>query len=393
MSPGSSPVESGDEYRSRVVLSPEVVADFARFSGDDNPLHLDVQAARSRGFATRVAHGGILLAEISRVIGTELPGRGSLWLSSDIEFLAPAYVGDTVVVEAVVEHASAAVSVVVLRLRAWRESDHTMVLEGSAKVQLLEETMPIVYKPLDKQRVVVSGGTRGLGRTITLALLEAGASVTALYRSDEAAAATLTESAGAGGDRLATVQCDVTRSEDVAQAFEAIEAGMGGVDSFVHAASPRVEDIPLSTLDWSAFQPFLETYIKGSLEIIQRCMPHFEQEPGGRVVLIGSEAAQAPKRQWAHYVTAKSAYLGFVRALSVELADIGATANLVSPGAIHTSDVLSANVKAATKNATPLKRLVTEEEVTEVVLFLLEKGGSFISGSNIPLSGGRVFLA
>ena len=328
------------------------------------------------------------------MIGTELPGRGSLWLSSDIEFLAPAYVGDTVVVEAVVEHASAAVSVVVLRLRAWRESDHTVVLEGSAKVQLLEETMPIVYKPLDKQRVVVSGGTRGLGRTTTLALLEAGASVTALYRSNEAAAATLTESAGAGGDRLATVQCDVTRSEDVAKAFEAIEAGMGGVDSFVHAASPRVEDIPLSTLDWSAFQPFLETYIKGSLEIIQRCMPHFEQEPGracgphrvrGR---SGPETTMGPLRDGQER-------LPWLRPSPPRLSWPTSGRPPTSCHPVPSTHRMSfrRNVKAATKNATPLKRLVTEEEVTEVVLFLLEKGGSFISGSNIPLSGGRVFLA
>ena len=384
---------TGESYRSTIELTSDVVAAFARFSGDDNPLHLEVEAARARGFGRRVAHGGILLAEISRVIGTELPGRGSLWLSSEIEFRAPAFVGDTVIVEATVEHVSVAVSVALLSLRVTRESDATVVLEGTAKVQLLEEAMSLVFKPLDTQRVVVTGGTRGLGRAVTLALLEAGARVAALYRSDAGSAESLVRDAGEGAERLITLQCDVTRTEEVASAFAAIESGLGGVDSFVHAATPRVNDVPLQSLDWSVFQSFLETYIKGALEIVQRCQPHFQAEAGGRVVLIGSEATQAPKREWAHYVTAKSANVGFVRALALELADVQATANLVSPGTLHTSDVLPGNVKAMTKNATPLKRLATEEEVSEVVLFLLERGGSFISGSNIPITGGRVFLA
>jgi 3-oxoacyl-[acyl-carrier protein] reductase len=138
-------------------------------------------------------------------------------------------------------------------------------------------------------------------------------------------------------------------------------------------------------------QGFLATYVKGGLELVQRLMPSFQESGAGRVVFIGSEAVQSPRKHWAHYVTAKSAYLGLMRALSVELAEFGATVNLVSPGLLHTSDVLPDNVKTLTRNATPLKRLASEEEVAEVVLFLLEKGGSFISGSDIPLSGARVF--
>jgi NAD(P)-dependent dehydrogenase (short-subunit alcohol dehydrogenase family) len=72
---------------------------------------------------------------------------------------------------------------------------------------------------------------------------------------------------------------------------------------------------------------------------------------------------------------------------------LGATVNVVSPGAVHTSDLFPATVKAIVKNQTPLRRLVTEEEIAEVVEFLLGAGGSFITGSNIPMTGGRIFLS
>jgi 3-oxoacyl-[acyl-carrier protein] reductase len=137
----------------------------------------------------------------------------------------------------------------------------------------------------------------------------------------------------------------------------------------------------------------METVVKGGLDLVRRCLPHFEETGTGRVVLIGSEAVHDPAPNWTHYVTAKSALLGMARSLAVELAPLGTTVNVVSPGAVHTSDLFASTAKTVIKNQTPLKRLVSEEEISEVVAFLLEAGGSFITGSNIPMTGGRVFLS
>ena len=391
MSSLTAPLRLGDRYTARFAVTQPKVERFAAFSGDDNPLHRDSDIARRLGFKTQVAHGAILLAEISRIIGTEMPGRGSLWLSSEIEFRAPVYVGTTVVLTAAVTHVSQAFNIVTLDLHASRENDGVTVLEGTATIKVLEESMPLTFTPLDRQHVLVSGGTRGLGRIVTRTLLRSGATVTALYHSDEESAGKLAQDVGEGAERLMTVRCDVKRSSDVAELFQALEGRASVVHSFVHAASPPLVEEPLDHLEWSTFEMFLETYIKGTVEIVQRMLPHFKRVEAGRVVLIGSEAVHAPRKNWTHYVTAKSAYIGLVRSLAIELADFGATVNLVTPGTIHTSDVLPANIKAMTRNATPLKRLVSEEEIAEVVAFLLERGGSFMSGANVPLTGGRIF--
>lgn len=391
MSSLAAPLRMGDRYTTRFAVTQPMVERFVAFSGDDNPLHQDPDIARRMGFKAQVAHGAILLAEISRIIGTEMPGHGSLWLSSEIEFRAPVYVGNTVILNAAVAHVSSAFNIVTLDLHASREIDGVTVLEGTATIKVLEESMPLTFIPLDRQHVLVSGGTRGLGRILTKTLLRGGATVTALYHSDEKSAGELAQEVSDGAERLMTVRCDVKRSSDVAELFQALEGKAPEVGSFVHAASPPLAEQPLGQLEWSTFETFLETYIKGTVEIVQRMLPHFKSVGAGRVVLIGSEAVHAPRKNWTHYVTAKSAYIGLVRSLAVELADFGATVNLVTPGTIHTSDALPANVKAMTRNATPLKRLVSEEEIAEVVAFLLERGGSFMSGANIPLTGGRIF--
>jgi 3-oxoacyl-[acyl-carrier protein] reductase len=374
-------------------MTPERVASFAHLSGDDNPLHMNAEAARRYGFPARVAHGGILLAEISRIIGTELPGKGSLWMSSEIQFQAPVLVGTAVSIEATVAHVSTAVNVAIVEFRASRETDGAVVLAGSAKVMILEESMPLSYRPIHEQRVIVTGGTRGLGRIVTRTLLDAGATVLAVYREDAEAAASLEAERGGGAGTLHVARCDVRDSGAVAEMLAFAGEQLGSVDSFVHAASPALGDVPFEALDWSIMSAFLETYVKACIEIVQGCLPHFRGRGAGRVVLVGSEVVQAPRRSWTHYVTAKSAFIGLVRALAVELAEDQVTANLVSPGVLQGSADLSPNAKSMTRTATPLKRLVTEEEVGEVVAFLLGKGGSFITGANIPLTGGRVFLA
>jgi 3-oxoacyl-[acyl-carrier protein] reductase len=365
---------------------------FGELSGDTNPIHMEEDAARRAGFRKRVAHGALLLAEVSRIIGRELPGEGSLWMSAEVDFRAAVYIGDELSLEARVEHVTPAFGIVALSIRAFRAADRVEVLRVHAKVKTVDEQMPLSFTPIDQQRVLVSGASRGLGKTITTRLLAAGAKVIGLYRGTPPDLDEVVGDAGSGArDRLVVRKCDVSRSDDVAHLFEYL--GDDPLHGFVHAASPRVEEVPIEKLEWESVQPYIETVVKGGFEIVRRSLPYFEKTGTGRVILIGSEAVHDPRPGWGHYVTAKSALLGMARSLAVELAPLGATVNVVSPGAVHTSDLFPATVKAIVKNQTPLRRLVTEEEIAEVVEFLLEAGGSFITGSNIPMTGGRIFLS
>ncbi|MFH1277868.1 MAG: SDR family oxidoreductase [Candidatus Eisenbacteria bacterium] len=385
-------LETGQRYEFRETISEDLVDSFVRFSGDDNPLHTDRPTARRLGFPTRVAHGAILYSFVSRAIGTHLPGPGSLWFSADFEFNAPVHIGDSVTVRLEVEHFSPGLEIAVIGVDVENDRGET-VLTGTAKVRILEEAMPRNFIPIKDQTVLVTGGTRGLGRTITASLLETGARVVATYVADKEAAKETAAASRDAGTRLRTVRCDIAASSDLDGLFEAVRGFSDGLTAFVHCASPPLADISFRDLGWEACDKFLTTYVKSAIEIIQRSLPDFERSAAGRVVLIGSEAVQAPKKNWTHYIVGKAALNGLRNALSLELGEIGTSVNTISPGLIHTSNIHAQNIKMMVKNATPLKKLVSEEEIADTVLFLLERGGSFISGANIPMSGGRILYS
>ena len=128
-----------DRHVSRIVVGERNTRAFAELSGDQNPIHVDDDSARRFGFPRRVAYAGVLLAEISRIIGTRLPGPGALCLSYQFDFKAPVFVGEAVVFESVVAHVSPAAGAVLVKFVARREHDGVTAMTGSASVKVGRE--------------------------------------------------------------------------------------------------------------------------------------------------------------------------------------------------------------------------------------------------------------
>jgi 3-hydroxybutyryl-CoA dehydratase len=131
-----SRLKIGDTASCEVVMNERNVAAFAELAQDDNPLHMDEAAAHACGFPKRVAHGMLALSAISRLIGTQLPGPGSLWVSQEVKFPAPVLVGDVVTARVTVEQISLAVQMVKLRTEVLNKETGTVVLLGSAMVRI-----------------------------------------------------------------------------------------------------------------------------------------------------------------------------------------------------------------------------------------------------------------
>ena len=117
------------------VVTGDRIAATADLTGDDNPIHTDAEQARRFGHSRPIAHGVTLLGMVSRLIGTKLPGAGSVWFDSQVEFLAPVYAGDEVRVTARVARVSRATRVVVLDLEGTKD-EGVPVLRGHAKVRV-----------------------------------------------------------------------------------------------------------------------------------------------------------------------------------------------------------------------------------------------------------------
>jgi len=131
-------LKQGDTVRWRHEVTVEEVDAFARLSGDVNPLHLDGAFAEQRGFHGRVVHGALVTAYISRMLGTELPGPGCLWLSQTTRFAQPVYIGEPIEVVVRVTHKSESLRMLVLETTVQNPRGET-VLSGEAKVTVLPQ--------------------------------------------------------------------------------------------------------------------------------------------------------------------------------------------------------------------------------------------------------------
>jgi acyl dehydratase len=128
-------LKQGDTVRWRHAVTAEEVDSFARLSGDVNPIHLDDAFGRQHGFRGRVVHGALMSAFISRILGTQLPGPGCLWLSQTMRFTRPVYVAEPIEVAVSVVHKSESLRTLVLETTVKDLRGETLLV-GEAKVSV-----------------------------------------------------------------------------------------------------------------------------------------------------------------------------------------------------------------------------------------------------------------
>ena len=379
----------GDVERWTREITARDVDEFARLTGDDNPLHSDDAFARRLGFRGRVVHGMLLSGWLSRVVGTMLPGPGALWLAQDTRFLQPAYIGDTIEVAVRVTHTSPALRTVVLETTITNDRQETLMTgEGKVMAQGLPDPPPI-----ERMVVLVTGAGRGIGASIATELGRRGASVVVNYRSDAAAADAVVRAIGEAGGRGAAIQADVSVPEEAARlAQDAIEA-FGRVDAVVTNATPPIERKPLEELTWEEVDRYWRTYVGSAFALTQALVPGMRSRGFGRFVHILSTAAMGkPPPNMTGYVAAKSALWGLARSMAVELAPSGITVNAVSPSAVLTDQWADQpeRRRRALAMSVPAGRLAGPEEVAGAVLYLLGEQGAYVTGTNLPIAGGEV---
>jgi 3-hydroxybutyryl-CoA dehydratase len=129
-------IKVGDTAMCDFVVDAQAVQTFADLSSDDNALHMDTAVAESCGFPKRVAHGMLALSAISRLIGTQLPGHGSLWSSEELRFVTPVFVGDSLTARVTVEQVSRGAEMVKLKTEVNNNTTGAVVISGTAMVKV-----------------------------------------------------------------------------------------------------------------------------------------------------------------------------------------------------------------------------------------------------------------
>ena len=241
--------------------------------------------------------------------------------------------------------------------------------------------------------VLVTGGSRGIGRAAALRLGSEGARVGVNFvtRRDKADEV-VSEIAASGGSAVA-VQGDVTSAEEVQRMVAETRAAFGPIDMLVHSAGlsilEKAEDVSFET-----WRQVMSVNLDGTFHVIYALKDEMIARKFGRMVLLSSIAALRERKNQVHYSAAKAGVIAMSRCLAEAWAEHNIRINTVSPGLIETDmgQLISGAAKQYVVDNTPMKRLGTPEEIASAIRFLLSDESSFITGQSLVVSGGRVML-
>jgi 3-oxoacyl-[acyl-carrier protein] reductase len=380
----------------------EDVDAFASLSGDHNALHVDDQFAARTEFEQRVVHGFLHASLLSALVGMKIPGPGALYLSQTMDFTGPVFIGDTVKATGTVTSIDRETRVIGIKTQITNQRGQT-VLIGEAKVKVLRL---VPTAPTGQQRKVstmsdllsgrvalVTGGSRGIGRSIAAMLATHGAKVWVNYNRSEDAARTLASEIAAEGGACSLVKADVAQADDVAAMLECVKRE-GDLHILVNNAGPKIHSAGFEDLTWPDMQSAFEQIVGSVFRVTQAALPSLQKTRGKIVNVLTSAIVGRTAYNWLPYVTAKSALLGLSKNLAQELGPSGIQVNMVSPSLTDTDLVanIPERVRQGMVSRTPLRRLARVDDVAGAVLFLASPYSDFVTGENLLVTGGEVMV-
>ena len=239
------------------------------------------------------------------------------------------------------------------------------------------------------RRVLVTGGSRGIGRAVSMRLAADGFQVVINFVSRAAAAEETAAAIRATGGEADLLRFDVA---DRAEARAALAAEMERAGPFygvVLNAGVRA-DAPFPSIDDAGWDRVLRTNLDGFYNVVQPLvMPMVRARQGGRVVTLSSVSGVVGNRGQVNYSASKAGLIGATRSLAIELAKRKITVNSVAPGLIETEMTEGLPAEAIAK-LIPMRRLGTPEDVAAVIGFLFSEGAGYVTGQVISVNGGMV---
>ncbi len=232
---------------------------------------------------------------------------------------------------------------------------------------------------------LVTGGTRGIGEAICVALKNAGYTVVANYGGNDQAARKFTDRTG-----IPAYKFDVGNFDEVKAGISQIEADIKPVDVLINNAG-ITRDGTMHRMDFEQWDTVIQTNLASCFNTSRAVIEGMREREFGRIVNIGSVNGQAGQYGQVNYAAAKSGIHGFTKALAKEGAAKGITVNAVAPGYVETDMVRAVPEKVLEKivQTIPVGRLGKPEDIARSVLFLVADDADFISGSTLSINGGQ----
>lgn len=244
---------------------------------------------------------------------------------------------------------------------------------------------------LTGKTAIVTGGSRGIGRAVAIALAEAGASVAIIYAGNTKAAEETKQAIEEKGAQAMVIQCDVSDEKAVADMVKAVKKELGRVDILVNNAGITRDGL-LMIMKEEDWQAVLNTNLNGAFHCTKAVSRLMMKQRSGSIINITSVVGETGNAGQANYAAAKAGLIGFTKSVAKELASRNIRCNAVAPGCITTdmTAVLGEDAVDAMVKTIPMGRVAQPEEVAKAVLFLASDDASYITGQTLNVDGGMV---
>lgn len=242
---------------------------------------------------------------------------------------------------------------------------------------------------LEDKVALVTGGSRGIGKAICLALAKEGAQIIVNYAHRQDAAAEVTELIKSRGGKAVYLKADVSSSKEVEDMVDKSLALFQRIDLLVNNAGVYLEKEVINTSE-EEWDYLMSVNLKGVFNCCKKVIPHMIARKQGKIINISSFVGKRGSKRHAAYAASKAGVHAFTRSLAREVAEYGICVNCVDPGRIRTEMIESFYLEEKERwlSDTPLKRLGTPEDVAQAVVFLASSLADYITGETLEVNGG-----
>lgn len=246
-----------------------------------------------------------------------------------------------------------------------------------------------MFASLEGKKALVTGASRGIGRSIAIALAEAGADVAINYSGSEAAAVETAQAVEALGRRAIVIKANVGKADEFEAMVKEVIGQFGAVDILVNNAGITRDNL-IMRMKEDEFDQVIETNLKGVFNGIKAVTRSMMKQRSGRIINISSVVGVLGNPGQANYVAAKAGVIGLTKASARELASRGITVNCVAPGFIQTemTDKLPEEMRESLAGQIPLARLGDPSDIANAVRFLASDASAYMTGQTIHVDGG-----
>lgn len=255
----------------------------------------------------------------------------------------------------------------------------------------MEERQRIADRRLAGKIALVTGGSRGLGRSICEGLALQGASVAVNYSNNRNDAEDTVSIITSHGGHAAAFQADITNGEEVGRLVREAETYFGGpLEILVNNATGPQPYLLIEESNWKDYLDQLDFFVKAPLLLVQAVLGGMKSAGCGSIINIGSEVVQIGHARFSSYVAAKSAMIGMTRSWASELGSSNIRVNLVAPGWIPVERHVGADTEGYRKGV-PLQRMGEPNDIANAVVFLASDEAKFITGQCLTVNGGNTY--